>query len=250
MAQAPGEAAFHAMFKEMVETDTSVVSGDCTALVAKIDARMKAAGFPAQDLHVFIPPGAPKAGALVAIYPGRDPKAKAVLELGHIDVVNAIRADWVRDPYILMEENGQFFGRGVSDMKAQDAIWADNLVRYHQEGYRPRRTIKMALTCGEEGGFLNGANWLAQNQRELIDAGVALTEGGGGDLDARGQKLAVTVMAAEKTFVNAELEVTGAGGHSSRPRPGQPHLHPGPGAGEPAQARIPGRAERLEPAVF
>ena len=222
MAQAPGEAAFHAMFKEMVETDTSVVSGDCTALVAKIDARMKAAGFPAQDLHVFIPPGAPKAGALVAIYPGRDPKAKAVLELGHIDVVNAIRADWVRDPYILMEENGQFFGRGVSDMKAQDAIWADNLVRYHQEGYRPRRTIKMALTCGEEGGFLNGANWLAQNQRELIDAGVALTEGGGGDLDARGQKLAVTVMAAEKTFVNAELEVTGAGGHSSRPRPDNP----------------------------
>lgn len=223
MAQAPGEAAFRAMFKEMVETDTSFVSGDCTALVAKVDARMKAAGFPPRDLHVFIPPGAPKAGALVAIYPGLDPKAKAVLELGHIDVVNTIRADWVRDPYVLIEENGQFFGRGVSDMKAQDAIWADNLVRYHQEGYRPRRTIKMALTCGEEGGgFLNGANWLAQNQRELIDAGVALTEGGGGDLDARGKKLAVTVMAAEKIFVNVELEVTGAGGHSSRPRPDNP----------------------------
>jgi acetylornithine deacetylase/succinyl-diaminopimelate desuccinylase-like protein len=214
--------AFRALFKEMVETDTSVVSGDCTALVVKIDARMKAAGFPAQDLHIFIPPGAPKAGALVAVYPGRDPKAKAVLELGHIDVVNAIRSDWTRDPYVLIEENGQFFGRGVSDMKAQDAIWADNLLRYRQEGYRPRRTIKMALTCGEEGGFLNGANWLAQNQRELIDAGVALTEGGGGDLDAQGRKLAVTVMAAEKTFVSVELEVTGVGGHSSRPRPDNP----------------------------
>ena len=108
-------------------------------------------------------------------------------------------------------------------MKAQDAIWADNLMRYHAEGYRPLRTIKMALTCGEEsGGFPNGAAWLAQNRRELIDAGIALTEGGGGELDAAGTKVAVTVMAAEKTSVNFILEVTGPGGHSSKPRPENP----------------------------
>ena len=218
-AQAPGETAFRAMFKEMVETDTSVATGNCTALVTKIVARMTAAGFPASNLHVFVPDDAPKAGNLVAILPGKDPKAKAVLMLGHIDVVNARREDWVRDPFVLIEEGGEFYGRGVSDMKAQDAIWADNLVRYHNEGYRPKRTIKMALTCGEEGGFPNGAGWLAEHQRELIDAGVALTEGGGGDLDANGKKLAVTVMAAEKTASNYVLEVTGPGGHSSKPRP-------------------------------
>ncbi|MEY4783794.1 MAG: hypothetical protein RIR41_1729, partial [Pseudomonadota bacterium] len=212
-AQAPGEAAFRAMFKEMVETDTSVATGNCTALVTKIVARMTAAGFPASNLHVFVPDDAPKAGNLVAILPGKDPKAKAVLMLGHIDVVNARPEDWVRDPFVLIEEGGEFYGRGVSDMKAQDAIWADNLVRYHNEGYRPKRTIKMALTCGEEGGFPNGAGWLAEHQRELIDAGVALTEGGGGDLDANGKKLAVTVMAAEKTASNYVLEVTGPGGH-------------------------------------
>ena len=218
-AQAPGEAAFRAMFKEMVETDTSVATGDCTALVTKIVAHMTAAGFPAGDLHVFVPDDAPKAGNLVAILPGKDPKAKPVLMLGHIDVVNAKREDWVRDPFVMIEEGGEFYGRGVSDMKAQDAIWADNLVRYHNEGYRPKRTIKMALTCGEEGGFPNGAGWLAENQRDLIDAGIALTEGGGGDLDANGKKLAVTVMAAEKTASNYVLEVTGPGGHSSKPRP-------------------------------
>lgn len=218
-AQAPGEAAFRAMFKEMVETDTSVATGDCTLLVTKIVARMTAAGFPTRNLHVFVPDDAPKAGNLVAILPGKDPKAKAVLMLGHIDVVNARREDWVRDPFVMIEEGGEFYGRGVSDMKAQDAIWADNLVRYHNEGYRPKRTIKMALTCGEEGGFPNGAGWLAEHQRELIDAGVALTEGGGGDLDANGKKLVVTVMAAEKTASNYVLEVTGPGGHSSKPRP-------------------------------
>ena len=179
---------------------------------------MTHAGFPARDLHIFTPDGAPKAGNLVAILPGRDPKLRAVLMLGHIDVVNARREDWVRDPFTLIEEDGQLFGRGVSDMKAQDAIWADTLVRYHNEGYRPARTVKMALTCGEEGGFENGAQWLARNQRDLIDAGIALTEGGGGALDAEGHRLAVTVMAAEKVFSNYELEVTGPGGHSSLPR--------------------------------
>ncbi len=138
--------------------------------------------------------------------------------LGHIDVVNAKREDWVRDPFVMVEEGGQFYGRGVSDMKSQDAIWADNMVRYHNEGYRPPRTIKMALTCGEEGGFVNGAGWLAQNQKDLIDAGIALTEGGGGDLDASGKKLAVTIMAAEKSSGNFILETTGPGGHSSKPR--------------------------------
>lgn len=222
-AEPPGWAAFRAMFQEMVETDTSYATGDCTVAVNRTAARMKAAGFPAENLRVFVPEGSPRSGNLVAVLPGKDPKAKAVLMLGHIDVVNAHRADWTRDPYVLIEENGEFYGRGVSDMKAQDAIWADSMVRYHAEGLRPRRTIKMALTCGEEpSGFVNGAAWLAQNQRELIDAGIALTEGGGGDLDDQGRKLAVTVMAAEKATTNLVFEVTGPGGHSSKPRPENP----------------------------
>jgi acetylornithine deacetylase/succinyl-diaminopimelate desuccinylase-like protein len=218
-AQPAGDAAFRAMFREMVETDTSAATGDCTALVDKVAARMTASGFPAAQLYKFTPEGAPKAGNLVAVLPGKDPQAKAVMMLGHIDVVNARREDWVRDPFVMIEEGGEFYGRGVSDMKAQDAIWADNMVRYHNEGYRPARTIKMALTCGEEGGgVVNGAGWLAQNQRELIDAGIALTEGGGGDLDTSGRKLAVTVMATEKVTSNFVLEITGPGGHSSKPR--------------------------------
>jgi acetylornithine deacetylase/succinyl-diaminopimelate desuccinylase-like protein len=219
VAQPPqGEAQFRALFRDMVETDTSFVSGDCTALVTKVAARMKAAGFPEKNLHIFAPPGKAKDGNLVATLPGEYPQAKAILMLGHIDVVNALKEDWPRDPYLLVEENGQFYGRGVSDMKAQDAIWADIMLRFHQEGYKPRRGVKMALTCGEEGGgFVNGAGWLAQNQRELIDAKFALTEGGGGELDADGKKVAVTVMSAEKSSANFVLEARGPGGHSSRP---------------------------------
>ncbi|MBN8818818.1 MAG: M20/M25/M40 family metallo-hydrolase [Sphingomonas sp.] len=220
-AQEPGEAAFRSLFKEMVEIDSSMESGSCTPVIDKLVARMKAAGYPADNLHVFVPPSDAKAGILVAVYPGRDPKLKPVLMLGHVDVVNARRADWTRDPYTLIEEGGYFYARGVADMKAQNAIWADNLLRYNAEKYKPLRTIKMALTCGEEGGgFVNGARWLVENQRELIDAGFALNEGGYGEFDETGtKKLNQTFQAAQKVSMTFTLEATNPGGHSSVPRP-------------------------------
>jgi acetylornithine deacetylase/succinyl-diaminopimelate desuccinylase-like protein len=189
-------------------------------------ARLKAAGFPETDLHLLVPPDHPKDGNLVAIYPGKDPKAKAVLMLAHIDVVEAKREDWTRDPFKLVEEGGYFYGRGSSDDKAQAAIWVDSLIRYRKEGFKPRRTIKMALTCGEEGGGqVNGANWLAQTQRELIDAEFALNEGAGGDFDAAGKRVAHNIQAGEKTSVGFRLEVTNPGGHSSRPVPDNAIYH-------------------------
>lgn len=218
-AEEPGEAQFRSILKEMVEIDSSFDTGNCTTVTEKVAARMKAAGFPQADLHLFVPEGHPKAGALVAVYPGRDPKLKAVLMLGHIDVVNARRADWTRDPFTLIEEDGYFYARGVADMKAQVAIWADNLLRYRAEKYKPLRTIKMALTCGEEGLFLNGAKWLVDNQRELIDAGIALNEGGYGELDAAGKRIDQTFQAAQKVVMGFTLEATNPGGHSSLPRP-------------------------------
>ena len=215
-----GEPAFRAMFKEMVEINSAQEGGSCTTVIDTLAKRMKAAGFPEEDLHRFVPDSDPKAGILVAVLPGRDPKLKSVLMLGHVDVVNARRADWTRDPYTLIEENGFFYARGVADMKGQDAIWADNLLRYKAEGYKPLRTIKMALTCGEEGGgFVNGARWLVENQRALIDAGIALNEGGYGELDAAGKPVVQTLQAAQKVVMSFTLETTNPGGHSSVPRP-------------------------------
>jgi acetylornithine deacetylase/succinyl-diaminopimelate desuccinylase-like protein len=215
----PGEAAFRDLLKDIVEVDSSFDSGNCTAVTEKVAERMKAAGFPAANLHLFVPEGHDKAGALVAVYPGRDPKLKAVLMLGHIDVVNARRADWTRDPFKLIEEGGYFYARGVADMKAQDAIWVDNLLRFQAEKYRPLRTIKLALTCGEEGLFLNGAKWLVDNQRDLIDAGIALNEGGYGELDGDGKRIDQTFQAAQKVVMGFTVEATNPGGHSSVPRP-------------------------------
>ena len=214
----PAEPRFRDVYKELVETNTTQSTGSCTLAAERMAARLRAGGIPDGDLHLFVAPGFPLDGGLVAIYPGRDPKAKAVLLLAHLDVVEAKREDWTRDPFTLVEENGEFYARGASDDKAEAAIWVDTLLRFRDERYRPRRTVKVALTCGEEsGGRLNGARWLVENRRELIDAGLALNEGGGGELDAEGHRVVLTVEAGEKTAQSFRLEITNPGGHSSRP---------------------------------
>ena len=213
-----GEAQFRALYQELIETNTSLSAGSCTLAAERMAAHLKAAGFADADLHPFSVPEHPKEGGLVAIYPGRDPKLKAILLLAHLDVVEANRADWTRDPFKLVEENGNFYARGAVDDKAEASIWVDTLARYREEKFRPLRTIKLALTCGEEtSGAFNGAQWLAEHQRDLIDAAFAINEGANGELDANGHRLILEVQAGEKTSQNFRLEVTNPGGHSSRP---------------------------------
>ena len=217
-ASDPTEPQFRELYKELVETNTAINTGSCTVAAEQIAKRMKAAGFAPIELHLFADPAHPKEGGLVAILPGRDSLAKAILLLAHIDVVEAKREDWVRDPFKLIEEDGKFYARGTVDDKAQAAIWADTLIRFRQEGYQPRHTLKMALTCGEEtAGAFNGAQWLSENRRDLIDAGYAINEGAAGELDKNGKRVVMTVQAGEKVAQNFQLEVTNPGGHSSRP---------------------------------
>ena len=219
MAQTrPDQLKFRALYKELVETNTTLSSGSCTLAAQKMAAHLKTAGYPDADLHPFSVKEHPKDGGLVAILHGSDPKAKAVLLLAHIDVVEAKREDWTRDPFKLIEEGGYFYGRGTSDMKGQAAIWVDMMIRFKQENFKPRRSVKLALTCGEETSYaFNGAAYLAKHERQLIDAGIALNEGAGGRLDASGKRLLLNIQAGEKFPQNYKLEVTNIGGHSSRP---------------------------------
>jgi acetylornithine deacetylase/succinyl-diaminopimelate desuccinylase-like protein len=214
----PDQLRFRDTYKELVETNTSLSVGSCTAAAAKMGARLKAAGFADGDITYYSVPEHPKDGGLVAILPGSSKTAKPMLLLGHLDVVEAKRVDWVRDPYVLNEEGGYFYGRGTSDMKSIDAAWVDAMVRFKESHYAPKRTIKLALTCGEETiNAFNGAQWLAQNRRQLIDAEFALNEGGGGRADASGKLLTQGVQVGEKVVQQFRMETTNAGGHSSIP---------------------------------
>ena len=216
----PDQAAFRAIYKELGETNTTLSVGSCTQAAAQLGARLKSAGFVDADLTYFALSEKPREGGLVAILKGSDPKAGAVLLLGHLDVVEARREDWTRDPFTLIEEGGYFYARGTSDMKGLDAIWVDTLMRLKQGKTPPKRTLKMALTCGEETNeAFNGASWLANNRPDLVSADFGLNEGGGGRLTPDGQRDTLSVQVGEKASQNFELEVTNPGGHSSRPQP-------------------------------
>ena len=214
----PDQSAFREIFRELVETNTTLSSGSCTLAAERMGARLRAAGFADSQLTFFATPDRPKEGGLVAVYPGTSKTAKPLLLIAHIDVVEARREDWDRDPFTLFEENGYFYARGTADTKALAAVWVDTLIRFKQQGHTPARTVKMALTCGEEtNGAFNGIEWLAANRRELIDAEFALNEGGGGDSDGKGKVIGQSVQVGEKTFVNFRVETRNPGGHSSAP---------------------------------
>jgi acetylornithine deacetylase/succinyl-diaminopimelate desuccinylase-like protein len=214
----PDQVRYKALYKELVETNTTLSSGSCTLAAQRMGAHLKAAGFTDAQITYFSVPDHPKEGGLVAVYPGVSKTAKPILLLGHLDVVEAKREDWVRDPFVLIEENGYFYGRGTADMKAMDAVWVDMLVRFKEQTYQPKRTIKLALTCGEETlKAFNGASWLAANHPDWISAQFALNEGGGGRIDKQGTLQSMSVQVGEKVVQQFRMETTNAGGHSSVP---------------------------------
>ena len=218
-----GEPEFRALYKELVETNTTFSEGSCTLASERMKARLLAAGYPESDLHILVnpKPNRPQDGNLIAILPGTNPAKKAILLMAHIDVVEAKREDWVRDPFKLTEEDGYFFARGASDDKAMAAIFTDSMIRFKREGYKPERTIKMMLNCGEESpNEFVGAKYIVENHLDLISAEFALNEGAGGRIDPETGKYVFNgVQAGEKLYQDFSLEVTNPGGHSSRPVP-------------------------------
>ncbi len=215
----PDQVAFRGLYEELVETNTTLSEGSCTLAAERMAARLTQAGYSADDVRILVPEDRPKDGNLSAVLRGSDPDAPALLLLAHIDVVEANPADWTRDPFTLVEEGGYFYARGAKDDKAQASVWVDTLVRFKQEGFRPVRDIKLALTCGEEtADTFNGVDWLLAHHRDALEAGFALNEGAGGLLDADGNRVALAVQAGEKLYQDFALDLTNPGGHSARPR--------------------------------
>ncbi|MBI1403184.1 MAG: M20/M25/M40 family metallo-hydrolase [Porphyrobacter sp.] len=216
----PDQQQFFDLYKELVETNTTVSNGSCTQAAAQIGARLEAAGFASDAITLFSVPEHPRDGGIVAVLQGSSKTLEPMLLLGHIDVVEAKRSDWVREPFKLIEDGGYYYARGILDDKFQSAVWADTLIRMKKAGKVPERTIKMALTCGEETDTaFNGAQYLSTRKRDLIDAAFALNEGGGGRTDGKGHLMVQTIQVGEKVYQDYRLTVTNPGGHSSQPVP-------------------------------
>jgi len=209
----PHDARAREIYKQLVEINTTDSVGNVTTAAEAMAARLKAGGFAAADVQVIGPD--PRKHNLVARYHGSGAR-KPLLLLAHLDVVEAKREDWSFDPFVFLEKDGFFYGRGTSDDKAMASQLTANLIRLKQEGFAPDRDLILALTADEEGGKFNGVDWLVKNHRNLIDAELALNEGGAGQMK-NGKYLINEIGASEKVYQDFHLESKNPGGHSSRP---------------------------------
>jgi acetylornithine deacetylase/succinyl-diaminopimelate desuccinylase-like protein len=212
----PSRQLVRAIYAELVGSNTSYSTGQTTPAAEAMARRLLDAGFAREDVVVL---GAAPHKANVVVRLRGTGKARPLLLLAHLDVVEARREDWSVDPFTLLEKDGFFYGRGSGDDKAQAAIWVANLIRYKQEGVRFARDLIVALTADEEGGGpFNGVDWLLANRRELIDAELCLNEGGWGEMRG-GRRLLNLIQVGEKHSATYRLEVKNPGGHSSMPVP-------------------------------
>ena len=212
----PRIQAFREIYKELVEINTTDSVGDTLRAAEAMAARLKAGGFADEDIKVLS--SGPRKGNMVVRLRGTGAK-KPILLIAHIDVVEAKREDWAFDPFVLQEVDGFFRGRGAADDKAMAASFVANLIEYRKEGFKPERDIILALTTDEElsDSPHDGARWLLENHRALIDAEFAINEGGGGTL-RDGKPVRNSIQLAEKIYQTYRLEVTDPGGHSASGR--------------------------------
>jgi acetylornithine deacetylase/succinyl-diaminopimelate desuccinylase-like protein len=203
-----------ALFKQLIEIPTTESGAGSTPAAEAMAQRLREGGFAAEDVHV-VGPGGRKQNLVVRLK-GTGRK-RPVLLIGHLDVVEALREDWTVDPFVFLEKDGYFYGRGTQDMKDGIAIMMTTLLRFRAEGYRPDRDIILALTADEEGGTANGVDWLLKNRRDLIDAEFVLNHDGGGVILDNGKVVQVDLTASEKVYADFDLTVISPGGHSSAP---------------------------------
>jgi acetylornithine deacetylase/succinyl-diaminopimelate desuccinylase-like protein len=169
------------------------------------------AGYDPADIKITPSDGA---AYLTARLPGRDRAKKPIVVLGHMDVVEAKREDWTRDPFTPVVENGYVFGRGAVDNKFDVSMAVATLAKLKREGWTPGRDVILALSGDEETSMATTQKMAA----ELKGAELALNaDGGGGLLDEAGRPVVYGLQAGEKTYADFTLTVTDPGGHSSRP---------------------------------
>lgn len=201
--------------KQAIALKSVTGPGNATPQVAALyKAALVAGGFGNDDVTITPVDGT---AFLIGTWRGSDPALKPLVISGHMDVVAANPADWQRDPFTPVVENGYLYGRGATDMKLDGTTAIAALVALRREGYRPRRTIVIEFSGDEETAMKTSAI-IAD---KLSNADLVLNiDGGGGALDEKtGKPLYWTWQGAEKTYADFELTVTNPGGHSSAPRP-------------------------------
>jgi carboxypeptidase PM20D1 len=207
-----------ALLEQLVAIPTAKGRAGVPRLVDVLASRLKQAGFPEADI-VRVPVTVDGEGTmgLIVRYAGRNRATRPVAFLAHMDVVDAITANWASDPYRSVERDGYLYGRGTQDNKFGVAVLVSTFARLKRTGYVPDRDMLLAFSGDEETGMFSTRKVIGHPL--IAKAEYALnSDAGGGSVTADGKPLDFGMQAAEKTNATFALTTTNKGGHSSMPR--------------------------------
>jgi acetylornithine deacetylase/succinyl-diaminopimelate desuccinylase-like protein len=214
------EAKAREIYAKSISIPTSLGNAKVQEMAEYLAGEFRAAGFPNEDIHILPFKGeGDQTASLVVRYRGNGKGGKPILMMAHMDVVTANRAEWERDPFTLIEENGFFYGRGTYDDKQGTTALTATFLRLKAEKFVPSRDLILYFS-GDEETEQGTTNDTVKNHRDLVDAEYALNaDAGGGVLDDdTGKALFYSFQTAEKTYADFFLTARNAGGHSSQPR--------------------------------
>lgn len=150
--------------------------------------------------------------------------SRALLLLGHSDVVGVEREKWTVDPFGGVVKDGYLWGRGALDMKGMVIANLAVMVALKRQGTRLDRDVIFLAEGDEEAGGEHGIEFTIREHWTKIAAGFAINEGG--RVAVRdGKPYYVGIQTAEKVPVNVEVIATGPSGHASVPRGDNPVGH-------------------------
>jgi len=194
------------IFQQLVEINTTnTPDGNMTAATAAMQKRFLDAGFAVSDVQLL--GSSPHKQNLVVRIKGTG-NSKPVLFLCHIDVAKVENTGWQSEPLKFVEKDGYYYGPGVLNMKDSASALVATFLHLHREGYRPARDLILVLAADGADGSDNGAQWLVENHRNLVDAAFVINPEDGNIEMVDGKPVLADVEAAQK--IAAAFQVTTA----------------------------------------
>ncbi|HYE88462.1 MAG TPA: M20/M25/M40 family metallo-hydrolase [Vicinamibacterales bacterium] len=216
-AQQPPSAAIEAEtlqhFQALLRLDTSSPPGNETRAVEYLKGVFEKEGIPYQ---VF---AKDKSRANIVARLKGNGKKRPILVMGHTDVVTVDPSKWTHPPFGAVRDGGYVYGRGAVDDKDNLVAGLMMMLMLKRGNVPLDRDVILLAESGEEGAPDVGAQFMADNHLDAINAEYCLAEGGG--VVRRGGKVVqANIGTTEKEPRFVEIIARGPAGHGSVPSKG------------------------------
>lgn len=150
--------------------------------------------------------------------------SRALLLLGHLDVVGVDKSKWTVDPFAGVIEDGYLYGRGAIDDKGMVIANMAVFIALKRSGVRLNRDVIFLASTDEEQGGDASIKVMIGKYWEKFACGFAINEGGRVMVNG-GKVQYVGIQASEKIPQNVSVIARGTSGHGSVPRKDNAVVH-------------------------